>query len=306
MAMRASNHLCRFPLALAAAAISLAGLAACGDQRAGEVMMDRADAGPSEGATSSSKALPEPRAGEDELAELDSSSPASDESSEPPASDESSEPEARAKSGPSPSELEGSPAGASIGEFELTYYVVAREGDSPAADDARVALRDRSCDPIAEVSKDFARDLRMQGTGVLRDGRVVSAARRCDCDPGGVCFFVPEEQGRWGIGAANRSLSPFRSVAVDSDVIALGQTLYLPELDGLTMPGRPPWGGFVHDGCVVADDRGGGVSGKQLDFFAARRGYYRALLRAHGLTSVTAHEGGDRCEALRQGKRPES
>jgi 3D (Asp-Asp-Asp) domain-containing protein len=227
-----------------------------------------------------------------------------------------------------------------LGEFRLTYYVIAREPERPADDDNAdlgiddaltsltddvhlasaagsgvapkaaapgrdlVPIHDDSCEPIAEVSREFARDLRMQGTGVLRDGRMVSAGRQCDCDAGGVCFFLPGERYRWGIGAANRSLSPFRSVAVDTDLVPLGATLYIPELDGLQMPGPKPWGGFVHDGCVIADDRGGGVRGKHLDFFTARHGYYRALLGRYGLTSVTAYDGAGRCDELGEGRRP--
>ena len=37
------------------------------------------------------------------------------------------------------------------------------------------------------------------------------------------------------------------------------------------MPGRAPWGGFVHDGCVVADDTGGGIDGNRLDLFVGRK-----------------------------------
>ena len=227
--------------------------------------------------------------------------------------------------------------GASLGEFRLTYYVMAQElppeppptepsegiaealsrlGDeldgelteAPNTSDYgdAVSLYDDSCEPIAKVSREFSRDLRMQGSGVLRDGRIVSAGRRCDCDAGGMCFFVPAERFRWGIGAANRTLSPFRSVAVDTSLIPLSHTLYVPALEGLTMPGQPPWGGFVHDGCVIADDRGGAVRGRHLDFFAARHGYYRALLSRYGLTSVTVYDGTGRCDELGEGHRPAS
>lgn len=204
--------------------------------------------------------------------------------------------------------------GEALGEFRLTYYVMARE-PVPTQDEAtptelgeadadHVAIHADGCEVIAEVPREFARDLRMQGSGVLSDGRLVSAGRACDCDAGGICFFLPGDRYRWGIGAANRSLSPFRSVAVDTDVVALGQTLYIPELEGLRMPGPPPWGGFVHDGCVVADDRGGGVRGKHIDFFAARRGYYQAIMRSLGLSSITVYDGEGRCDELGEGRRP--
>ena len=43
------------------------------------------------------------------------------------------------------------------------------------------------------------------------------------------------------------------------------------------MPGRPPWGGYVHDGCVVADDTGGHIDGNRLDLFVGRKGYFLGL-----------------------------
>jgi hypothetical protein len=43
------------------------------------------------------------------------------------------------------------------------------------------------------------------------------------------------------------------------------------------MPGRAPWGGFVHDGCVVADDTGGHIGGNRLDLFVGRKGYFLGL-----------------------------
>jgi hypothetical protein len=63
------------------------------------------------------------------------------------------------------------------------------------------------------------------------------------------------------------------------------------------MPGERPWGGFVHDGCVVADDRGSGIRGRQLDLFAARESSYVDLSR-HRLGHVTVYRGGDKCRHL--------
>ena len=57
----------------------------------------------------------------------------------------------------------------------------------------------------------------------------------------------------------------------------LGSLLYVPLLEGRTMPGRPPWGGYVHDGCVVADDTGGHIDGHRLDLFVGRKAYFLGL-----------------------------
>lgn len=55
------------------------------------------------------------------------------------------------------------------------------------------------------------------------------------------------------------------------------------------MPGRSPWGGFVHDGCVIADDTGGGIDGNQLDLFVGRRGYYLGVSGKAGSHAWAKH-----------------
>ncbi len=177
-----------------------------------------------------------------------------------------------------------------LGTFEFTYYWVAseRRGAAPS-----VQLYNRHCRRLAKVPSSFAKALAMEGTGRLRDGRVINRAGNCKCGRQ-ECYFV--SRARWGTGVAYRPLSPFRSVAVDTKKVKIGTTLYIPELDGLTMPGRKPWGGFVHDGCVMADDRGGNINGAQLDFFSARYNHYKALFGRHRLQRVSVFEGTGRCE----------
>jgi 3D (Asp-Asp-Asp) domain-containing protein len=181
--------------------------------------------------------------------------------------------------------------GAELGSFEITYYWMTQSRDGEGEPDT--VLYDLSCQEIAVVTSQFAKRLAMEGTGRLRNGRVINVAGVCDC--ASVCYYLPRKHKRWGVGVAKRALSPFRSVAVDPDHVSIGQTLYIPELDGLTMPGRKPWGGFVHDGCVVADDRGGNVRGQQIDFFTGRRSAYSALFRRHRLSKVTVFDGTGRC-----------
>lgn len=178
--------------------------------------------------------------------------------------------------------------GRKLGRFRLTYYWAAVE--RPDEPENRL-LRAPSCRKLTRVSRRFARRLRMEGTGVLEDGRVINIAGNCEC--GKTCFAIAE--GSWGIGTRNRQLSPFRSIAVDRRRIRVGSWVYVPELDGLRMPGRGSWGGYVHDGCLVADDVGGGVRGRHLDFFAARKGYYEALHDKHEITRVTVFRDGGRC-----------
>lgn len=183
--------------------------------------------------------------------------------------------------------------GGELGEFEMTYYWMAEEKDEPGT----VPLRHyKTCKPIATVSKSFARRLTVEGSGRLADGRVVNTAGGCKCRKSGQCFFVVAKRKKWGVGVGKKPLSPFRTVAVDPSRVAIGTMLYIPDLDGLTVPGRKPWGGFVHDGCVIAGDRGGGVEGAQIDFFMGRKRHYRAFYGRNRLKRVTVFDGKGRCE----------
>jgi 3D (Asp-Asp-Asp) domain-containing protein len=153
------------------------------------------------------------------------------------------------------------------------------------------------CEAIAEVTKDFASEIELQGTGQLKDGRVLNIEGHCRCEKS-PCFKVTEA--KWGTAGTGKPLQPFRTVAVDPKVIKLGSLLYVPLLEGRTMPGRAPWGGFVHDGCVVADDTGGGIDGNQLDLFVGRKGYYLGISGTGGSHSWARHvpvfDGGKICE----------
>jgi 3D (Asp-Asp-Asp) domain-containing protein len=184
---------------------------------------------------------------------------------------------------------------AALGSFKMTYYWVATE---PKRAKGGVPILDKKCKQVAKVTKSFRRRLRLEGSGKLKDGRMLSKAGGCKC--GGPCFFVADEEHQWGAGVANRPLKPFRSIAVDPKQVKIGSSLYVAELDGLTMPGGDNEGGFVHDGCVIADDRGGGVRGKQIDFFAVRRGHFRNFFRRHKISTVSVYEGGERCDPARR------
>lgn len=154
-----------------------------------------------------------------------------------------------------------------------------------------------TCNVIAEVTHRFFAELALQGSGQLKDGRVLNVFGHCDC-PSSSCFQVAKTS-KWGLAGTGRPLSPYRTVAVDPKVVPLGSLLYIPALDGLRMPGPPPIGGFVHDGCVVADDTGGNVQGKQVDLFVGRRGYWLALGRRGGSHTWARHvqifDGTGRC-----------
>jgi 3D (Asp-Asp-Asp) domain-containing protein len=159
-----------------------------------------------------------------------------------------------------------------------------------------------SCEPIAEVSKEFASQVAVQGTGKLHDGRVVNIWGACNCKHS-PCFKVTRAQ--WGTAGSGKPLQPFRTVAVDPRVVKLGSLLYVPLLEGRTMPGREPWGGYVHDGCVIADDTGGHIAGNRLDLFVGRKAYFLGLSGSqtshHWARHVPVFDGTGICE--RKGRR---
>jgi 3D (Asp-Asp-Asp) domain-containing protein len=181
--------------------------------------------------------------------------------------------------------------GRRMGEYQLTYYWMAREANGFGPND-HVLYSAKGCAPIATVNAHFAERLQVEGTGQLRDGRVLNTSGSCTC-PGAMCYFVVAKHKKWGVGVGKKALLPFRTVAVDPRLVKIGTMLYIPELDGLTMPGRE---GFVHDGCVLAGDRGGGIEGRQLDFFVAQRTNYNLLYGRHALKQVTVFEGSLRCQ----------
>jgi 3D (Asp-Asp-Asp) domain-containing protein len=68
-----------------------------------------------------------------------------------------------------------------------------------------------------------------------------------------------------GCGVRNHPLVPFRTIAVDPDVIPLESVVFVPELRGraFTQDGET----FTHDGYLYAGDRGGAIRGNHIDVF---------------------------------------
>lgn len=215
-----------------------------------------------------------------------------------------------------------------LGQFTITFYYVVGEDEVAAKKPVRVAANENrsgegrnsddgeteltsiapdlvtlyagdSCASIAEVSKEFAAQIALQGTGKLRDGRVVNIFGACKCHRS-PCFKITQAQ--WGTSGSGRPLQPFRTIAVDPKIVKLGSLLYIPLLEGRTMPGREPWGGYVHDGCVVADDTGGHIAGNRIDLFVGRKAYFLGLGRSGSGGShswarhVPVFEGAGICE----------
>ncbi|WP_437279865.1 3D domain-containing protein [Sorangium sp. So ce375] len=171
-----------------------------------------------------------------------------------------------ARAAPAPAPAPQVAPGLAPGLFRNTYYDFPSEGAGPK--DA--VLYDAGCAPLASVPRAFHDQVCVQGSGRLASGATVSFARRgCACADvcprtgQQVCFErLDPRRFPYGRGATGRPITPLRTVAVDSSVIPLGTSLFVPELVGLPLPG-----GGLHDGCFVAEDRGIKVVGRQIDVF---------------------------------------
>ena len=175
-----------------------------------------------------------------------------------------------------------------LGTFHLEYFFLPSETDYTGA--ANVPLADGNCNTLATVASAFAFDVVDVGAGRLSDGRVLLYQGSCFCQQTPFCVSVANAA--WGFGATGRPLAPFRSIALDSSMVSMGTRVYAPSLAGKTMPGNPPVGGFVHDGCLVVDDDG--ADHMRVDVFTGTRSYYQSLSHDLG-TDLPLYDGAGHC-----------
>lgn len=115
---------------------------------------------------------------------------------------------------------------------------------------------------IGSFPSAFIFELKLEGSGILRDGRILNYDGECNYGMG-TCFkTLALDQHPLGAGVQSRPLVPFRSIAVDPRYIPIGSPVYIPELVGALMPD-----GSRHDGCLRADDMGGAIKEHKIDFF---------------------------------------
>ncbi len=178
--------------------------------------------------------------------------------------------------------------------FRMTFYWMAKERPSTKSE-RRVDLYTTSGTLLGNFDESFVKALRMEGSGWLADGRVVNYAGRCRYGTG-VCFdLLDHRRYPYGRGAYNRPLVPFTSVAVDRRLVQIGETMYIPELDGLLLPT-----GKFHDGCVRADDVGGLIKKRVMDFFVVeKRNFRRVQEQLWNDWWFTPHIESPRCAYLR-------
>jgi 3D (Asp-Asp-Asp) domain-containing protein len=168
-------------------------------------------------------------------------------------------------------------AGRDMGVFRNTYYDFPQERDYGGEE---VPLFGAACQKLASVPRGFHDTVCVQGSGLLANGRTVSFARRgCSCarhcprTSQQICFEVLDEKHYpWGRGAMGQPVVPLLTVAVDSAVVPLGTSMFIPEYVGLP---RDLSNRTSHDGCFIAQDRGVKVRGRHVDIFTGEEALTR-------------------------------
>jgi 3D (Asp-Asp-Asp) domain-containing protein len=162
-----------------------------------------------------------------------------------------------------------------LGKFLITYYWIADESEQRFIGKPKdFTIMDLKGNPLAYVCGEYLRHLNMQGTGRLADGRVVNYADRVD---GQIRFTLTKL--RYGVGAMGVPLVPFRSIAVDRNLVKLGSTVRIPAAEGIPLPN-----GKIHDGIFYAVDVGSGVKGHHVDFFLGEA-RNRKIFEQNGIVS---------------------
>jgi 3D (Asp-Asp-Asp) domain-containing protein len=142
-----------------------------------------------------------------------------------------------------------------IGRFRITFYYLVDEADYKPS--TRWAIRDMRGNVIARTSFNFRRHLLMEGSGRLRDGRVVTYQRHLH---GEARFRVTKHE--YGAGIGTCPLVPYRTIAVDPKLIPFGTRVFIPQFVGIELPD-----GTKHDGFFMAHDRSHYVRGGHIDLF---------------------------------------
>jgi len=168
-----------------------------------------------------------------------------------------------------------------IGLLFPTFYNIADESFHEGETTEKL-LETGTLKEIARVTPSYRTELDIQGTGRLRDGRVINVADRVN----GQWRYKVLPKGEYGHGIAGHRIHPFRSAAVDFlhlcqkggfDFCGLpiekireklvGTLLHIPRLIGSKMPN-----GAIHDGYVCAQDIGGAIREDRIDLFVGPAG----------------------------------
>jgi 3D (Asp-Asp-Asp) domain-containing protein len=178
--------------------------------------------------------------------------------------------------------------------FRLSFYWLAYESEY-ANEPYDTDIYTKNGFFIGRFPSAFIYELKLEGSGILRDGRVLNYSGECNYGMG-TCFKTLDlAVNPLGVGVQSRPLVQFRSIAVDPKMIPIGAPVWVPELAGVPMPD-----GQIHDGCLRADDMGGAIKDGKIDFFVESYNNFKWI--ADNLwwrLKATPHLEEPRCEYLR-------
>lgn len=178
-------------------------------------------------------------------------------------------------------------------KVQLTEYWIPRQGSDDVDDDGRVIhltgppskqLVDNRGHVLAKVDRNTAYKCELEGTCLLKDGRLLNTG-----DREGVFEVVNRDRFPFGSGAKDNPLTPFVSVA--SNDLPLLSKVFVPILQGRRLPN-----GKTHNGCVRVDDMLGEHTSCHLDFFLPSYDAYRKL--ADGLPDNIRAQAHSDCRIL--------
>ncbi len=162
-----------------------------------------------------------------------------------------------------------------IGDLKPTFYWVALEEEDGQPRDK--ILRDKDGNILARVSAKFLAGLKMEGTGKFLDGRIINFHVRVG---GEIRWRWCPPSAPYGYGLEDYVLKPFRSVAVDPNVVPIPSKIFIPVAVGARLPD-----GSIHDGYFEAIDIGAAIQNKRIDMFTAY-GDQSVVFRRHGITNM--------------------
>lgn len=172
----------------------------------------------------------------------------------------------------------------SLGFFKPSFYWIALEKNDGSPRDKQILDMDGNL--LAMVSEQFFKELRMEGTGQLLDGRLLNYKGRITLPDGSreirYRFCGPEAP--YGYGFEDIPLVPFRSLAVDTTVIPIGTRIYVPAAKGAVLPS-----GEIHDGMFFALDIGDAIKNRRIDVFTSF-GDQSKVFRDNGMSHMKAVE----------------
>jgi len=177
----------------------------------------------------------------------------------------------------SPGDCGGKCATPPMGLFRNTWYFTVRERDFPGQRQETPLLNMRD-EVIAMVALGFFKDLRIEGSGIIMDGRVVNFGGRKD---GTTRWRFTRSV--YGDGVGQCPLVPFHTIAVDPREIPLGTRVFIDETAGLKLPD-----GTLHDGNWIAEDVGSAIQQDRIDLYTGEGREGGNLLVKQGITNLRA------------------